>query len=503
MHVSALVEGLRVNHPSDLVSRGQLVKIKIVKIEGTRIGLSMKDVDQEAGRDIAPQARIQSGANMERRLGGTKNEYGLIDDKVLLFEGDSNTRKTKKRMASPERWEIRQRIASGVVKASDYPDLDEDYNAILNGEGEMELEEDVDIELREEEPPFLARQTKQSLELSPIRVVKAPDSSMNRAAMTGATLAKERQELRQQEAQDKAAEERSSFGISAQWQDPMAAPDERRFASDLRSIKPPTATEVVPKWKRATQSKEQSFGRRTDMTIKQQRESLLVYRFRSELIKPVHANQLLIVVGDTGSEKTTQLTQYLAEVAFANNGMIGCTQPRRVAAMSVAKRVAEEVGCQPGQKVGYAIRSEDCTSSATKIKYMTDRMLEREVLMDPELKRYSIIMLDEAHERTISTDVLFALLKKTLKRRPDLKVIVTSSTLDADKFSAYFNECPIFSIPGRTFPVEIMYSREPESDYLDAALLCRSISRNPLETSFSSWLARRKSIPAVRSCSSV
>jgi ATP-dependent RNA helicase DHX8/PRP22 len=472
VHVSALVEGQRVNHPSDLLSRGQPVKVKIIKIEGSRVGLSMKDVEQETGRDLAPQARIQSGANSER-LGGGKDEYGLIDDKVLVFEGDMSkqSRKNKKRMTSPERWEIRQLIASGVVKASDYPDLDEEYNATLNGEGEMELEEDVDIELREEEPPFLAGQTKQSLELSPIRVVKAPDGSMNRAAMAGTTLAKDRRELRQQEAQDKAAEESSKVDLSAQWQDPMVAPDERKFASDLRSVKSNNTNEVVPEWKKATQNKEQSFGRRTDMTIKQQRESLPVYRFRSELIKAVHANQLLIVVGDTGSGKTTQLTQYLAEAGFANNGMIGCTQPRRVAAMSVAKRVAEEVGCQLGQEVGYTIRFEDCTSPATKIKYMTDGMMQREILMDPDLKRYSVIMLDEAHERTIATDVLFALLKKTLKRRPDLKVIVTSATLDADKFSAYFNECPIFSIPGRTFPVEVMYSREPESDYLDAALV--------------------------------
>lgn len=472
VHVSALVEGQRINHPSDLVSRGQPVKVKVIKIEGTRIGLSMKDVDQETGRDLAPQARIQSGANMQR-LGGGKDEYGLIDDQVQIFEGDMSNgpRKAKKRMTSPERWEIRQLIASGVVKASDYPDLDEEYNATLNGEGEMELEEDVDIEIREDEPPFLTGQTKQSLDLSPIRVVKAPDGSMNRAAMSGQTLAKDRRELRQQEAQDKAAREGSKVDLSANWQDPMADPDERKFASDLRSIKPNQTTEEVPEWKRATQSKEQSFGRRTDMTIKQQRESLPVYRFRSELIKAVHANQLLIVVGDTGSGKTTQLTQYLAEAGFANNGIIGCTQPRRVAAMSVAKRVAEEVGCQLGQEVGYTIRFEDCTSPATKIKYMTDGMLQREVLIDPDMKRYSVIMLDEAHERTIATDVLFALLKKTLKRRPDLKVIVTSATLDADKFSAYFNECPIFSIPGRTFPVEVMYSREPESDYLDAALV--------------------------------
>jgi ATP-dependent RNA helicase DHX8/PRP22 len=472
VHVSALIEGSRVNHPSDLVSRGQPVKVKVIKIEGNRIGLSMKDVDQETGRDFAPQVRIQSGANMER-LGGARNGYGnLIDGKEVGFEEDSGgPRKAKKRMTSPERWEIRQLIASGVVKASDYPDLDQDYNATLNGEGELELEEDVDIELRDDEPPFLAGQTKQSLELSPIRVVKAPDGSLNRAAMAGTTLAKDRRELRQQEAQDKAAEEGSKIDLSAQWQDPMAAPDQRKFASDLRSAKTNPGNDVIPEWKRVTQSKDQSLGRRTDMTIKQQRESLPVYRFRSELIKAVQENQLLIVVGDTGSGKTTQLTQYLAEAGFANNGIIGCTQPRRVAAMSVAKRVAEEVGCQLGQEVGYTIRFEDMTSPATKIKYMTDGMLQREVLMDPDLKRYSVIMLDEAHERTIATDVLFALLKKTLKRRPDLKVIVTSATLDADKFSAYFNECPIFSIPGRTFPVEIMYSREPEADYLDAALV--------------------------------
>ena len=468
VHISAILEGQRVNHPSDVLERNQQVKVKVIKIENGKIGLSMKEADQETGRDLAPQARMESGANAER-LGGGSRGYGLIDEQQSNLNNAPPPRQ-KKRMTSPERWEIRQLIASGVVKASDYPDLNEDYNAALNGEGEMELEEDVDIEIRDEEPPFLAGQTKQSLELSPIRVVKAPDGSLNRAAMSGATLAKDRRELRQQEAQEKAAEEGSTVDLSAQWNDPMANPEDRKFAVDRKAIKP-APSEEVPEWKRVTMSKDVQLGRRTNMTIKEQRESLPVYKFRSELIKAVHDNQLLIVVGETGSGKTTQLTQYLAEAGFANNGMIGCTQPRRVAAMSVAKRVAEEVGCKLGEEVGYTIRFEDCTSPNTKIKYMTDGMLQREVLVDPDLRRYSCIMLDEAHERTIATDVLFALLKKTLKRRPDLKVIVTSATLDADKFSEYFNQCPIFSIPGRTFPVEIMYSREPESDYLDAALV--------------------------------
>ncbi|KAF4973907.1 hypothetical protein FZEAL_9133 [Fusarium zealandicum] len=474
VHISRMVAGARVEDPSDLVSQGQQVWAKVTSIEEgnngrKKIGLSMKDVDQETGQDLEPQVRMSTGANMEALGGGARN--GFTDPSAAMPRDSLGPpRRQKKRMTSPERWEIRQLIASGVAKASDYPDLEEDYNATLRGDGELELEEDVDIEVREEEPPFLAGQTKQSLELSPIRVVKAPDGSMNRAAMSGTNLAKERKELKQQEA-DAAAKEDSKENLSAQWQDPMADPDKRKFASDLRNARKNQGSDEVPEWKKAVIPKGQSLGKRTNMSIKDQRESLPVFAFRNQLIKAVHENQILIVVGETGSGKTTQLTQYLAEAGFANNGIIGCTQPRRVAAMSVSKRVAEEVGCKLGEEVGYTIRFEDCTSPATKIKYMTDGMLQREILVDPDMSRYSCIMLDEAHERTIATDVLFALLKKALKRRPDMKVIVTSATLDADKFSAYFNECPIFTIPGRTFPVEVLYSREPESDYLDTALV--------------------------------
>lgn len=129
------------------------------------------------------------------------------------------------------------------------------------------------------------------------------------------------------------------------------------------------------------------------------------------------------------------------------------------------------MGCVLGEEVGFTIRFEDCTSKNTLIKYMTDGMLLREALVDPDLEQYSVIMLDEAHERNLNTDILFGILKKIVARRKDFTLIVTSATLDAGKFSEYFYDAKILRIPGRTFPVEIHYSIEPEEDYLDASLL--------------------------------
>jgi ATP-dependent RNA helicase DHX8/PRP22 len=442
VHVTQMMEG-RVNHPSDLVSRWQEVKVKVIKTEGGRISLSMKEVDQRTGRDLAPGKRIASfgtGAN-SMGVGGVPG----LDSSVPVVEDGYNSRNNgmRKRMTSPERWEIQQLIASGVIPKSEYPDIDEDFNAHINGEGGFEEEEDVDIEVREEEPPFLAGQTKQSLELSPIRVVKAPDGSLNRAAMAGDTLAKERRDLKQEEMKQKAAQEAATVDLSSQWNDPMA--QQKQFASDLRNTRRDQPNEALPEWKKiSTNSREASFGKRTNMSMKEQRESLPVFKFRNQLLEAIASHQIMIVVSDTGSGKTTQIPQYLAEAGYANELVLGITQPRRVAAMSVAKRVSEEVGVTLGNEVGYTIRFEDKTSPATQIKYMTDGILQREILLDPMLHKYSCIMLDEAHERTIATDVLFGLLKKTLKRRPDMKLIVTSATLDADKFSEYFEQCPIF-----------------------------------------------------------
>ncbi|KAK1370480.1 hypothetical protein POM88_036572 [Heracleum sosnowskyi] len=183
-------------------------------------------------------------------------------------------------------------------------------------------------------------------------------------------------------------------------------------------------------------------GRRPKLSIQDQRKSLPIYKLKNELVQTVHDNQVLVVIGETGSGKTTQVTQYLDEAGYTTSGKIGCTQPRRVAAMSVAERVAEEYGCCLGEEVGYAIRFEDRPGPDTVIKYMTDGMLMTEMLTDENLSQYSIIMLDEAHERTLHTDILFGLLKRLVRRRPDLRLIITSATLDAEKFSEAYAGLP-------------------------------------------------------------
>ncbi|RDW41423.1 LOW QUALITY PROTEIN: P-loop containing nucleoside triphosphate hydrolase protein [Yarrowia lipolytica] len=178
-------------------------------------------------------------------------------------------------------------------------------------------------------------------------------------------------------------------------------------------------------------------------SIDEVRKSLPVYKYRDEILGAIKDHQVLVIVGETGSGKTTQLPQYLHEAGYTQRGMVGCTQPRRVAAMAVATR---EVGCRIGQQVGYNIRFEDKTSEKT---YMTD-----EFLTDPELSGYSALMIDEAHER---------LLKDIARARPELKLIISSATMNAKKFSAYFNDCPIFQVP-------VHHTEKPEANYLHAAI---------------------------------
>ncbi|KAF7365401.1 putative PRP2-RNA-dependent ATPase of DEAH box family [Mycena venus] len=206
-------------------------------------------------------------------------------------------------------------------------------------------------------------------------------------------------------------------------------------------------------------------------TIEETRKNLPIYTYKEQLIEAIKEHQVLIVVAETGSGKTTQLPQYLHEAGFTANGQkVGCTQPRRVAAMSVAARVAEEMGTKVGYEVGYSIRFEDCTSDKTVLKYMTDGMLLREFLTEPDLAGYSALIIDEAHERTLSTDILFALVKDIARFRPELRLLISSATLDAEKFSEYFDNAPTFYVPGRQFAVDIHYTPQPEANYLHAAI---------------------------------
>nr|GME08786.1 probable pre-mRNA-splicing factor ATP-dependent RNA helicase DEAH5 [Ipomoea batatas] len=469
VHVSQMATR-KVANAKDLVKRDQEVYVKVISVSGQKLSLSMRDVDQNTGKDLLPLKKSldddglrenPSRGNME----GTRTRIGLSGIRITEDDVVVPSRRPLKRMSSPERWEAKQLMASGVLSAKECPMFDEEGDGMMYQEEGAEQE--LEIELNEDEPPFLQGQSRYSVDMSPVKIFKNPEGSLSRAAALQSALIKERREVREQ--QQRTMLDSIPKDLNRPWEDPMPETGERHLAQELRGVG--LSAYDMPEWKKDAYGKALTFGQRSKLSIQEQRQSLPIYKLKKELVQAVHDNQVLVVIGETGSGKTTQVTQYLAEAGYTTRGKIGCTQPRRVAAMSVAKRVAEEFGCRLGEEVGYAIRFEDCTGPETVIKYMTDGMLLREILVDESLSQYSVIMLDEAHERTIYTDVLFGLLKQLVKRRPDLRLIVTSATLDAEKFSGYFFNCNIFTIPGRTFPVEILYTKQPESDYLDAALI--------------------------------
>ncbi|CAL1531658.1 unnamed protein product [Lymnaea stagnalis] len=210
--------------------------------------------------------------------------------------------------------------------------------------------------------------------------------------------------------------------------------------------------------------------------LRDARRALPIYPARQKIIAEIRKFPSAIVIGETGSGKTTQIPQYLLEAGVNSGATIAVTQPRRVAAISVSQRVAQEKNTNIGGLVGYCVRFEDVTSPATKLKFMTDGMLLREAILDPTLTRYSIIILDEAHERTINTDVLFGVVKAAQRRRLKtgqklLKIIVMSATMDVDHFSEYFNKAPVLYLEGRQYPIQVMHTKEPQSDYLFASLV--------------------------------
>ncbi|GKV42288.1 hypothetical protein SLEP1_g49706 [Rubroshorea leprosula] len=437
VHVSQ-ISNRRIANAKDLVKRDQRVYVKVLSVSVRIMSLSMRDVDQYTSKDLLPLKKSSDDnafrINPSRGKGGPVTRTGLSGIQIMEVENYIPSRRPLKRMSSPERWEAKQLIASGVLRVGEYPTYDEEGDGVLYQE--EGAEEEVEIELNEDEPAFLRGQTRSSVDMSPVRIFKNPEGSLSRAAALQSTLIKERTEVREQK--QRTMLDSIPKDLNRPWEDPMPEVGERHLAEELRGVG--LSAYDMPAWKKDAFGKALTFGQRSKLPIQEQRQSLPIYKLKKELVQAVHDNQVLVVIGETGS-------------------------------VSVAKRVAEEYGCRLGEEVGYAIRFEDCTGPDTMIKYMTDGMLLREILIDENLSQYSVIMLDEAHERTINTDVLFGLLKQLVKRRPDLRLIVTSATLDAEKFSGYFFSCNIFTIPGRTFPVEIFYTKEPESDYLDTALL--------------------------------
>lgn len=178
---------------------------------------------------------------------------------------------------------------------------------------------------------------------------------------------------------------------------------------------------------------------------------------KDEIISAIKKNPVVVITGATGSGKTTQLPKMCLEAGFGQRGMIACTQPRRIAATTVAARVAEELGADGENIVGYKIRFADHTNPATRIKFVTDGMLLAETQNDPALRAYDAIIVDEAHERSLNIDFLLGILKRLILKRKELKLIITSATIDTDKFSKAFEDAPIIEVSGRTYPIETIY----------------------------------------------
>ncbi|KAI9510691.1 putative PRP16-RNA-dependent ATPase [Russula earlei] len=359
--------------------------------------------------------------------------------------------------ADNDLWEANRMVTSGVATRKG---VDLDF--------EDESQSAVHVMVHNLKPPFLDGRTVFTKQLDPINPIRDPTSDMAVFAKKGSALVKEK---REQAERAKAAAKLAALGGTALG-NILGVKDEE--AEAVTNVEAKDASKEVYKGDSKfashlkTSTGVSSFAR--SRTLREQREYLPAFACREEILKSIRDNQVVIVIGETGSGKTTQLAQFLYEDGYCANGLVGCTQPRRVAAMSVAKRVSEEMECKLGGLVGYAIRFEDCTSAETKIKYMTDGVLLRESLNEGDLDRYSVIILDEAHERSLSTDVLMGLLRKVLSRRRDLKLIVTSATMNAEKFSGFYGSAPCFTIPGRTFPVETFHSKSPCEDYVDGAV---------------------------------
>eukprot|EP00056_Hartaetosiga_gracilis_P006216 m.94293 g.94293 ORF g.94293 m.94293 type:complete len:1049 (+) comp12409_c0_seq3:50-3196(+) len=397
-------------------------------------------LNKTAARDaVVPKMRDASWmAYMEKREGIMIDELKQrIRDEEYLFEGKEMTEAETKNLNS-----LREQLRL----AQEHKNLEKKLNVDAYEMPELHLNEREETYDRKKQEAVLKRRYEEDPNDNVVGNVEQrnwEDEQIRKSAMVKGAKDKDKYDRRRGEEYDLVFDEDL----------------EETFV--LAAVQAEQAEENLPKVS--------AFDKKM-ASLQEVRKSLPVFAYREKFLEAVKNHQILIIVGETGSGKTTQLPQYLVEEGYCKDGKkVGCTQPRRVAAMSVAARVSEEMGTKLGLDVGYSIRFEDNTSERTVLKYMTDGMLLREFLGEPDLESYCVMMIDEAHERTLHTDILFGLVKDIARFRPDLKLLISSATMDAEKFSAYFDDAPVFKIPGRRFPVEIYYSKAPEADYMDAA----------------------------------
>ncbi|KAI3452603.1 hypothetical protein Pfo_009267 [Paulownia fortunei] len=443
-----------------------------------------ENISEDQNHEISESMRLEMEYNSDRAWYDREEDSTVYDaDSSSYFLGDeasfqkkeaelakrlvrrdgsqmtlAQSKKLSQLTADNAQWEDRQLLRSGAVRGTE-----------VQTEFDDEEERKVILLVHDTKPPFLDGRIVFTKQAEPVMPLKDPTSDMAIIARKGSNLVRE---IHEKQSMNKSRQRFWELAGSKLGEILGVEKTAEQIDADTAVVGEEGEIDFKEdaKFAQHLQKGEAVSDFAKSKTLAQQRQYLPIFSVREELLQVIRENQVVVVVGETGSGKTTQLTQYLHEDDYTTNGIVGCTQPRRVAAMSVAKRVSEEMETELGDKVGYAIRFEDVTGPHTVIKYMTDGVLLRETLKDSDLEKYRVIVMDEAHERSLSTDVLFGILKKVVARRRDFKLIVTSATLNAQKFSDFFGSVPIFHIPGRTFPVQILYSKTPSEDYVEAAV---------------------------------
>ncbi|TVQ38656.1 MAG: ATP-dependent RNA helicase HrpA [Wenzhouxiangella sp.] len=219
---------------------------------------------------------------------------------------------------------------------------------------------------------------------------------------------------------------------------------------------------------RLQESRRQRAQRRESLPAVETPAELPISRHADAIVEAIRDNAVVIVAGETGSGKSTQLPKLCLKAGRGQRGLIGCTQPRRIAARSVARRVAEELGSELGQHVGFQVRFNEQVSADSYIKFMTDGILLAEIHRDRQLDAYDTLIIDEAHERSLNIDFLLGYLKQLRQRRPDLKIVITSATIDTERFSSHFDDAPVIQVEGRGYPVDIRYQPQQDGEPLPA-----------------------------------